>query len=59
MRPSPKEMLEHPWIANVMQNKVDMAYWMRKVWGWPKVKKQGERSVDGIVRQVEMLTFTD
>lgn len=41
-RPTPKEMLEHPWIANVMQHKVDMAYWMRKVWGWPKVKKSGE-----------------
>lgn len=35
-RPSPKEMLEHPWIVNVMQHKLDMAYWMRKVWKWRK-----------------------
>ncbi|KAI0743542.1 kinase-like protein [Daedaleopsis nitida] len=42
MRPSPREMLEHPWIVSVMQHKVDMAYWMRKVWGWPKVKKTAD-----------------
>lgn len=29
-------MLEHPWIVNVMQHKLDMAYWMRKVWKWRK-----------------------
>ncbi|KAI0645705.1 kinase-like domain-containing protein [Trametes meyenii] len=38
LRPSPKEMLEHPWIVNMMQQKVDMAYWMRKVWGWKNNK---------------------
>ncbi|KAI8993020.1 kinase-like protein [Trametes punicea] len=37
-RPAPKEMLEHPWIVNMMQQKVDMAYWMRKVWGWKNSK---------------------
>ncbi len=48
-------MLEHPWIANVMQHKVDMAYWMRKVWGWPKVKKSGERFVDASVECLQWL----
>ncbi|KAI0675311.1 kinase-like protein [Trametes maxima] len=38
LRPSPREMLEHPWIVNMMQQKVDMAYWMRKVWGWKNNK---------------------
>ena len=39
-------MLEHPWIVNVMQHELDMAYWMRKVWGWKTNKKSGERFVD-------------
>ncbi|OJT10437.1 MAP kinase kinase skh1/pek1 [Trametes pubescens] len=38
LRPAPKEMLEHPWIVSMMQQKVDMAYWMRKVWGWKNQK---------------------
>ncbi|CDO77324.1 hypothetical protein BN946_scf184775.g14 [Trametes cinnabarina] len=38
LRPSPKEMLQHPWIVTMMQQKVDMAYWMRKVWGWKNTK---------------------
>ncbi|EJF65321.1 kinase [Dichomitus squalens LYAD-421 SS1] len=42
VRPSPKEMLEHPWIVSVMQHKLDMAYWMRKVWGWPRDRKKGD-----------------
>ena len=42
-RPSPREMLEHPWIVSVMQHKIDMAYWMRKVWGWPKDRKKSDR----------------
>ncbi|KAH9892577.1 kinase-like protein [Cubamyces lactineus] len=41
MRPIPKEMLEHPWIVSMMQQKVDMAYWMRKVWGWKNPKSHG------------------
>ena len=41
MRPIPKEMLEHPWIVSMMQQKVDMAYWMRKVWGWKNTKSHG------------------
>ena len=41
MRPIPKEMLEHPWIVSMMPQKVDMAYWMRKVWGWKNTKSHG------------------
>jgi len=36
MRPTPKELLEHAWIKSVMEHEVNMAYWIRKVWGWPK-----------------------
>nr|WCD39455.1 Ste7-1 [Ganoderma boninense] len=43
-RPSPKEMLEHPWIVNVMQHKLDMAYWMRKVWKWRKNESTSQAS---------------
>lgn len=38
LRPAPAGMLEHPWIVSMMQQKVDMAYWMRKVWGWKNQK---------------------
>ncbi|KAI0823637.1 kinase-like protein [Trametes gibbosa] len=41
LRPAPKEMLQHPWIVNMMQQKVDMAYWMRKVWGWKNKSHSG------------------
>ncbi|THH31791.1 hypothetical protein EUX98_g2406 [Antrodiella citrinella] len=45
MRPTPKELLEHPWIVAATQNKVNMAYWLRKVWGWPApMRKSGDAS---------------
>ncbi|KAI9062895.1 kinase-like protein [Trametes sanguinea] len=50
LRPSPKEMLEHPWIVAMMQQKVDMAYWMRKVWGWKNTKSHGSASRPGSSR---------
>jgi len=34
LRPTPKEMLTHPWIASVMKKEVPMARWIREVWGW-------------------------
>ena len=34
-RPTPKEMLEHRWIARVMKTEVPMAKWIAQVWGWP------------------------
>ncbi|TFY74154.1 hypothetical protein EWM64_g9858 [Hericium alpestre] len=36
LRPPPKEMLSHPWIVNLMKQEVNMARWIREVWGWPK-----------------------
>ncbi|TFY53066.1 hypothetical protein EVJ58_g9655, partial [Rhodofomes roseus] len=42
IRPTPASMLEHPWIKNVMQHEVNMAVWIRKVWGWPKSRQSGE-----------------
>jgi len=34
LRPTPKEMLTHPWIASVMKKEVPMGRWIREVWGW-------------------------
>jgi len=39
VRATPKAMLSHPWIVSVMQQDVNMARWIREVWGWPKPKK--------------------
>ncbi|KAJ7887437.1 kinase-like domain-containing protein [Mycena leptocephala] len=37
-RPTPKEMLAHPWVINNMKQQSQMARWIRKVWGWPRDK---------------------
>jgi len=34
-RPTPKDMLAHPWIVNVMKQDVPMARWIHQVWDWP------------------------
>ncbi|KAL0956369.1 hypothetical protein HGRIS_002517 [Hohenbuehelia grisea] len=39
-RPTPKDMLEHPWIVQVMKQEVHMARWIRQVWGWPKPQRK-------------------
>ncbi|KAI0930269.1 hypothetical protein AcW1_009007 [Taiwanofungus camphoratus] len=71
LRPTPKDMLAHPWIVNVMQHEVNMAYWMRKVWGWPKSRKSGEThsrpsssrsdpsSLDGTMASLSLGTDSD
>jgi len=33
-RPTPRIMLEHPWLLNSMEAKLNMAKWIRAVWGW-------------------------
>ncbi|RDX55097.1 kinase-like protein [Lentinus brumalis] len=59
-RPTPSQMLEHPWIVNVMQHELDMAYWMRKVWGWKSSKKSGEsRSRPGTSRSEQSNSSLD
>jgi len=47
-RPTPKDMLAHPWIVGVMKQEVHMARWIREVWGWPKSNhsKSSRKSVD-------------
>ncbi len=39
-RPTPKDMLEHPWIVNVMKQEVHMGRWIRQVWNWPKASRR-------------------
>ncbi|KAJ7772596.1 STE/STE7 protein kinase [Mycena maculata] len=39
-RPTPKDMLEHPWVKNAMLQEVHMARWIRKVWEWPKTSRR-------------------
>jgi len=39
-RPTPKDMLEHPWVVNAMKQEVHMARWIRQVWGWPKTSRR-------------------
>ncbi|KAF8200691.1 STE/STE7 protein kinase [Pholiota molesta] len=39
-RPTPKDMLDHPWIISVMKQEVHMSRWIRQVWGWPKANRR-------------------
>ncbi|EIN11844.1 kinase-like protein, partial [Punctularia strigosozonata HHB-11173 SS5] len=41
VRPTPEEMLEHPWIVENMQKEVPMGRWIREVWGWAPPPKKG------------------
>ncbi|KAI0027708.1 kinase-like protein, partial [Vararia minispora EC-137] len=36
LRPTPKDLLAHEWIVRIMAMDVNMARWIREVWGWPK-----------------------
>jgi len=42
LRPTPQAMLSHPWIVSIMKEEVNMASWMRRLWGWQKSRKAGE-----------------
>jgi mitogen-activated protein kinase kinase len=33
-RPSPEQIMEHPWVAHMQKKKVDMEKWIGEVWGW-------------------------
>ncbi|KIY44439.1 kinase-like protein [Fistulina hepatica ATCC 64428] len=35
-RPTPKDMLCHPWIARTMAQEARMDKWLRLLWNWPK-----------------------
>jgi mitogen-activated protein kinase kinase len=39
-RPTPKEMLAHPWIVDILKQEVKMARWIREVWDWPKPNRK-------------------
>lgn len=34
VRPTPREMLKHPWIIEQQSIKVPMDKWIAQVWGW-------------------------
>lgn len=42
VRPTPRGLLTHEWIINVMQTRVSMACWMREVWDWKKTKSDDQ-----------------
>ncbi|KAJ3571700.1 hypothetical protein NP233_g3586 [Leucocoprinus birnbaumii] len=44
MRPVPREMLAHPWIATMMKQEVHMAKWISEVYGWPQRKSSDQPS---------------
>ncbi|KAF7321731.1 STE/STE7 protein kinase [Mycena kentingensis (nom. inval.)] len=44
LRPTPKDMLAHPWIVDTMKQEVHMAKWIRKVWNWPKTRRSRDQS---------------
>lgn len=54
-RPTPRDMLAHPWVVNVMKQEVSMARWIRQVWGWPK---SNQRSKDGYAILSHRSSFT-
>ncbi|KIK67186.1 hypothetical protein GYMLUDRAFT_37248 [Collybiopsis luxurians FD-317 M1] len=43
-RPTPKMMLSHPWIVDVMKQEVHMAKWLRQVWDWKKTGRSKDDS---------------
>jgi len=43
-RPTPREMLLHPWIMTIMTDGDHMARWIRAVWGWPKPSRKSRRN---------------
>jgi mitogen-activated protein kinase kinase len=45
MRPTPEDMLSHPWIVLMMERKADMAEFIGKVYGWKR--RSGVQYVDG------------
>ncbi|VDB96495.1 unnamed protein product [Peniophora sp. CBMAI 1063] len=42
-RPTPKDLLNHPWIRSNMSSHVNMARWLSEVWGWKYVKPEKTR----------------
>jgi len=36
-RPTPKDLLFHPWIEGNMKHKINMARWISEVWRWETI----------------------
>ncbi|KZT21814.1 kinase-like protein [Neolentinus lepideus HHB14362 ss-1] len=43
-RPTPEELLSHPWITQVTQRPTNMASWISEVWGWSSPGRSQEPS---------------
>ncbi|TFK23652.1 kinase [Coprinopsis marcescibilis] len=44
LRPTPKDMLAHPWIISMMKHENTMGRWIAQVWGWARPRKSREES---------------
>lgn len=49
-RPTPKDMLSHPWIVHVMKQEVHMARWIRQVWGGYKPSRKSDGYVVNLLQ---------
>jgi hypothetical protein len=56
-RPTPKDLLEHPWIVNVMKQEVNTALWLRRVWGWRRGKSERYVILIAIFSHLHFLYF--
>jgi mitogen-activated protein kinase kinase len=52
-RPRPGDMLHHPWVAKSGQAKVNMAKWVRQVWGWSDPTVSRRRKNVELERELE------
>ncbi|KAF7354311.1 MAP kinase kinase MKK2/SSP33 [Mycena venus] len=43
-RPTPKDMLAHPWVVDTMKQQCQMTRWIRKVWDWPRDNSSSSRA---------------
>ena len=34
-RPSPEQIMAHPWVVGMQRLTVDMERWIKEAWGWP------------------------
>jgi mitogen-activated protein kinase kinase len=33
-RPSPEQIMQHPWVVGMQKLKVNMEKWIKEAWGW-------------------------
>lgn len=44
-RPTPTDLLSHPWIVAMMKHENTMARWIGQVWGWSRTRKSRDDSL--------------